>query len=1130
MSGGFNFDNHIRNSFLQSAGLPAPKATSTGTTIVGLKFKDGVILGADTRATAGPIIADKNCEKIHYIAPNIWCGGAGTAADTEFVTAMISSQLELHSMSVNRQPRVVTAMTLLKQHLFKYQGHVGAYLIVGGVDPTGAQLMSIHAHGSTDKLPYTCLGSGSLAAMAIFETRWRPDMSREEGMELVADAIKSGIFNDLGSGSNVDVAVITKDNTEVFRGFEKPNQRGQREDRYQYKRGTTRVLGKEQIHKFMTVETLYDNPLAQVALVANSFQTCGNSRRRRHGCRCMILVEDTLHSLTNHHVNALVHVSFVCYGRSISHVLCNSESNDGPWRMLWRMATMALSVDLRQNKRHSIHCKRACAIAFCDRCRSSRCLRLVVLSSRTIAHGVPDEQFDNLHMSRAMMSPPITPPPGPGVKSEFDTTRVDSCKEDPHNIRSTMTRSDSLLCMSDGPLQGLLVRFRELQQSLNSSSTARQGGPSYESCQDLLKTGQEYTRFLATALLVVEELDAEDDVEFAQSNKAIVPAVEAGLLNFGDNLDPFMNITPRSSDSDEKADLSTDITNIRNSVAARWNLVQQLMAKIKIQVNASSDWGDCQESLDAIDFEERELRSSIFLMEEQRHVTLPALSVGLDVLTTILKESPEGEDTGTPGKKVHKDGLSQWDRANHDTIMRLTSKISPLRASLAMFAPRLDAFANRAQGQFPSAVTALSARYETLKDNFESLLADFRKLRNELAEDKWMAVFRQVNKQASEMMNSLERTMKKLDTVSLNSTEASNLIQSFEMKAEHYGKSVPAVLAVMQKGVRDRATLNGEILRGHDLLIGRWTQLSSDLEDMSRRVRAVRNVTVKAPSKAASIEAKSVRSMSSLLRVPKMSSTVRCARSPQRDEKNESVKTPSALSRSIQHTSVVRSSSPSPATFRKDISMDFPRSHSRLSMTVDRPLPQTPSNRPPWNAGTIARLPAATELTPTRPASRIATIRPGATSSLGQTRSHTPLTDRRRTGSLLPTKSPRKSILTATSGNAIPPLPATPSQATIDRLSKPKAPIIGIGQSLLPKVPSTPTGIRTTLARPKTPASIAAPRRVVSNPASSISRLMTVMSSDRAGHDLRAGSAIGNRRQSNIPMPNPMKTAGVGKM
>lgn len=52
-------------------GFKVPKAIKTGTTIVGIVFKDGVVLGADTRATEGPIVADKNCEKIHFLAKNM---------------------------------------------------------------------------------------------------------------------------------------------------------------------------------------------------------------------------------------------------------------------------------------------------------------------------------------------------------------------------------------------------------------------------------------------------------------------------------------------------------------------------------------------------------------------------------------------------------------------------------------------------------------------------------------------------------------------------------------------------------------------------------------------------------------------------------------------------------------------------------------------------------------------------------------------------------------------------------------------------------------------------------------------------------------------------------------------------
>ncbi|KAI8319514.1 proteasome subunit beta type-7, partial [Martensiomyces pterosporus] len=236
---GFKFDNVKRNELLGEKGYGLPTATKTGTTIVGLIYQDGVILGADTRATAGPIVADKNCEKIHYLAPNMYCCGAGTAADTEFTTNMISSQLALHSLNTGREARVVTAMTMLKQYLFKYQGHIGAALVLGGYDVSGPHLFSIYPHGSTDKLPYVTMGSGSLAAMSVFESRWRPGLSREEGIEMVKDAIEAGIFNDMGSGSNVDVCVINKGRTEYLRNYSKPNERVTKEQSYKFKAGTT---------------------------------------------------------------------------------------------------------------------------------------------------------------------------------------------------------------------------------------------------------------------------------------------------------------------------------------------------------------------------------------------------------------------------------------------------------------------------------------------------------------------------------------------------------------------------------------------------------------------------------------------------------------------------------------------------------------------------------------------------------------------------------------------------------------------------------------------------------------------------------------------------------------------------
>ncbi|KAK6198526.1 20S proteasome, regulatory subunit beta type PSMB7/PSMB10/PUP1 [Scheffersomyces amazonensis] len=251
---GLNFDYYQRNQFLSAKGFGQPMATSTGTTIVGCKFKGGVVIAADTRATAGSIVADKNCEKLHRLAPKIWCAGAGTAADTEMVTQLIASNLELHSLAQNRQPRVITALTMLKQHLFQYQGHLGAYLIVAGVDPTGAHLLSVQAHGSTDIGKYQSLGSGSLAAMAVLETNFKEDMTKEEAIKLCADAIQSGIWNDLGSGSNVDICVmeVGKD-AELYRNYLTPNVRAEKARSYKFARGTTAVL-RESVRNILDVE------------------------------------------------------------------------------------------------------------------------------------------------------------------------------------------------------------------------------------------------------------------------------------------------------------------------------------------------------------------------------------------------------------------------------------------------------------------------------------------------------------------------------------------------------------------------------------------------------------------------------------------------------------------------------------------------------------------------------------------------------------------------------------------------------------------------------------------------------------------------------------------------------------
>ncbi|KAK8800681.1 hypothetical protein WA158_000006 [Blastocystis sp. Blastoise] len=231
---GFDFELHARNQLLEKKFAHLPTLRKTGTTIVGLIYKDGIMLAADTRATSGTTVCDKKCIKINYIAPNIYCCGSGGLADCVNVCLLCSSQLELLRRQTNKQSRVVAAKTILTQRLFQYHGYLQAGLILGGVDSMGTHLYNIWPDGCCDERNFLTSGSGCLAASSVLETNYREGLNEDEAKELIADAITAGIFNDLGSGGNVNIRVIRKDGTtDYYESYRHENDISQVYNQYQ---------------------------------------------------------------------------------------------------------------------------------------------------------------------------------------------------------------------------------------------------------------------------------------------------------------------------------------------------------------------------------------------------------------------------------------------------------------------------------------------------------------------------------------------------------------------------------------------------------------------------------------------------------------------------------------------------------------------------------------------------------------------------------------------------------------------------------------------------------------------------------------------------------------------------------
>ena len=171
--------NTIRNQYYFDQ--KKPKYTKTGTTIVGVTFKDGVVLAADTRATVSYVV-DKKCNKIHYIAPNVRVCGAGTAADCEHVTRKLRAQMDLMRRNTGRETLVSTVVCRAQNELFRYGGYIGAYMIFAGFDVNGPHLVQVSATAFAQYSPFMAMGSGSINAYAELESGFKDNMTKEEAI------------------------------------------------------------------------------------------------------------------------------------------------------------------------------------------------------------------------------------------------------------------------------------------------------------------------------------------------------------------------------------------------------------------------------------------------------------------------------------------------------------------------------------------------------------------------------------------------------------------------------------------------------------------------------------------------------------------------------------------------------------------------------------------------------------------------------------------------------------------------------------------------------------------------------------------------------------------------------------
>jgi len=191
----------------------------TGTSILGIVCKDGVIMAADRRATAGNLVLSKNTQKAVKINDYLVTSGTGVASDIEMLKKIVSAELRLKELRSKSRPSVKEAANLIAMLAYRNIRQpamipfIAGTLVAGFNEDGTTELYSIEPAGSVIKVEdYDAnFGSGMPFILGLLERQYKKDMAVKDAINLSIEALKSSTQRDIGSGNGIDVFTITKD-------------------------------------------------------------------------------------------------------------------------------------------------------------------------------------------------------------------------------------------------------------------------------------------------------------------------------------------------------------------------------------------------------------------------------------------------------------------------------------------------------------------------------------------------------------------------------------------------------------------------------------------------------------------------------------------------------------------------------------------------------------------------------------------------------------------------------------------------------------------------------------------------------------------------------------------------------
>lgn len=427
-------------------------------------------------------------------------------------------------------------------------------------------------------------------------------------------------------------------------------------------------------------------------------------------------------------------------------------------------------------------------------------------------------------------------------------------------VGSSHSRAGSIYSLSRISFASRLAQLMSIPLPTASSLSARISSQptAHLAARSLTEAGEQIKMWTKKASDVLQDLDAQDDVEWSSAGgREGLEEVDQAITRFEGLVKVYVICIEELQMRSDVRTLSDETlrshANQMEGVVVEWSKIKQSLKGVKEQVEVALEWEELWNTvLGEIAQELNALGELIFEMEEKRHQTVAATpsktnQVDIDELADIVEGNASTKSNTMKAKLALPppfsptsplEAPSSGGNKDDAVLFGLFARMQPLRASLDFLPIKLSLFHTRGNALFPSGCIELESRRDSLEAQWKKLEADAEALRKELGEDRWLLVFRNAGNQALKMFESVERSQAKLSqalSTGLYDTDKVGfvkMIESFEAKKTHYVPAIDRVLGLIDRGVLDRLTVNGEILRLQSDMKRRRSSLEASISDL----------------------------------------------------------------------------------------------------------------------------------------------------------------------------------------------------------------------------------------------------------------------------------------------------------